>query len=136
MAQKVKNLPAMQGPLPGSGRSPGEGIGNPLQDSCLGNPMQRSLAGYSLGGHKELDTTEGLTLSQGGRNLGLNPFSLCGSMRNFPFWTTVSLNLSTKNKKPPKLVMELNKIMCNSLVENSYDQYVFICMLSHPTKDF
>ena len=32
--------------------------------------------------------------------------------------------------------MELNKIMCNSLVENSYDQYVFICMLSHPSKDF
>ena len=26
---------------PGSGRSPGEGNGNPLQDSCLGNPMNR-----------------------------------------------------------------------------------------------
>ena len=26
---------------PGSGRSPGEGHGNPLQDSCLGNPMNR-----------------------------------------------------------------------------------------------
>ena len=25
----------------GSGRSPGEGNGNPLQDSCLGNPMDR-----------------------------------------------------------------------------------------------
>ena len=27
------------GPIPGSGRSPGEGNGNPLQHSCLGNPM-------------------------------------------------------------------------------------------------
>ena len=27
--------------VPGSGRSPGDGNGNPLQDSCLGNPMER-----------------------------------------------------------------------------------------------
>ena len=27
--------------IPGSGRSPGEGSGNPLQYSCLGNPMDR-----------------------------------------------------------------------------------------------
>ena len=27
--------------IPGSGRSPGEGNGNPLQYSCLGNPMDR-----------------------------------------------------------------------------------------------
>ena len=29
------------GSIPGSGRSPGEGIGNPLQYSCLENPMDR-----------------------------------------------------------------------------------------------
>ena len=29
------------GLFPGSGRSPGEGNGNPLQDSCLENPMDR-----------------------------------------------------------------------------------------------
>ena len=29
------------GSMPGSGRSPGEGNGNPTQDSCLGNPMNR-----------------------------------------------------------------------------------------------
>ena len=37
-----RNLPANAGdtgPIPGSGRSPGEGNGNPLQYSCLGNPM-------------------------------------------------------------------------------------------------
>ena len=29
------------GSMPGSGKSPGEGNGNPLQYSCLGNPMVR-----------------------------------------------------------------------------------------------
>ena len=29
------------GSVPGSGRSPGEGHGNPLQYSCLENPMDR-----------------------------------------------------------------------------------------------
>ena len=29
------------GLIPGIGRSPGEGNGNPLQYSCLGNPMDR-----------------------------------------------------------------------------------------------
>ena len=29
------------GLIPGLGRSPGEGNGNPLQHSCLGNPMDR-----------------------------------------------------------------------------------------------
>ena len=29
------------GLIPGSGRSPGEGNGNPLQYSCLENPMDR-----------------------------------------------------------------------------------------------
>ena len=61
--QMVKNLPAMQRPgasqvalvvnnamqetqadggsIPGMGRSPGGGQGNPLQYSCLGNPIDR-----------------------------------------------------------------------------------------------
>ena len=33
--------------IPGSGRSPGERSGNPLQDSCLENSIDRSLVGYS-----------------------------------------------------------------------------------------
>ena len=40
----VKNLPANTedaGLTSGSGRSPGEGNGNPLQYSCLGNPLDR-----------------------------------------------------------------------------------------------
>ena len=42
------------GSIPGLGRSPGGGQGNPLQYSCLENPRgQRSLAGYSPWGRKE-----------------------------------------------------------------------------------
>jgi len=43
----VKNLPAStgdtgdEGLISGSGRSPGEGNGNPLQFSCLGNSVDR-----------------------------------------------------------------------------------------------
>ena len=46
------------GSIPGSGRSPGEGNGNPLQYSCLENPMDGGLVGYSPRGRKESDTTE------------------------------------------------------------------------------
>ena len=43
----VKNMPVSAGDIrdmdsiPGSGRSPGEGNGNLLHHSCLGNPMDR-----------------------------------------------------------------------------------------------
>ena len=36
-----KNLPGDVGSIPGLGRSPGEGNGNPLQYSYLENPMDR-----------------------------------------------------------------------------------------------
>ena len=58
----VKNLPANAGDwgsIPGSGRSPAEGNGNPLQYSCLGNPMEKGTLWATVHGvAKELDTTE------------------------------------------------------------------------------
>ena len=51
------------GSLPGLGRSPGEGNGNPLQYYCLENPMDRGAWQATVHGvTKKLDTTEGLTL--------------------------------------------------------------------------
>ena len=62
----VKNTPTNAGDMnsiPGSGRYPGEGNGNPLQFSCLGNPMDRGAWQITVhGGHKELDMTEQLSL--------------------------------------------------------------------------
>ena len=55
----VENLPSNAGDtgdsdsIPGLGKSPGEGDGNPLQYSCLGKSHgHRSLVGYSAWGHK------------------------------------------------------------------------------------
>ena len=52
----VKNPPANArdaGSISGSGRSPGRGNGNPLQYSCLGNPLDRG----AWWGHKQSDIT-------------------------------------------------------------------------------
>ena len=67
---EVKNLPANAGDtdsIPGSGRSPGEGNGNPLQSSCPGNP-QRSLVGCSPWSCKSL-----------GHDLGTKKQQQCGA---------------------------------------------------------
>ena len=58
----VRNPPARAGDagsIPGSGRSPGEGNGNPLQYSCLGNPTDRGDWWATVNGvAKESDMTE------------------------------------------------------------------------------
>ena len=61
----ITNLPANaansrdMGLFPGPGRSSGEGNGDPLQYSCLGNPMDRGTWQATVpGGHKELDTAK------------------------------------------------------------------------------
>ena len=61
----VKRLPASVGDagdsglIPGSRRSPGEGNGNSLQYSCLGNPMDRGAWWVTVQGViKESDMTE------------------------------------------------------------------------------
>ena len=65
MTQTVKNLPAGNpGSIPGSGSSPGEGNGNPLQYSCLENPTDRGSWKAGVHGVAELDTTERITHTQ------------------------------------------------------------------------
>ena len=69
VALVVKNLPANagdvrdMGSIPGSGRSPGGGHGNPVQYSCLQNlHWPRSLAGCNPYGHIESDPHNAFTL--------------------------------------------------------------------------
>ena len=63
----VKNPPASAedardvGLIPGLGRSPGEGNGNPLQYSCLGIPMDRGAWWATVHGVTLLDTTKQLS---------------------------------------------------------------------------
>ena len=75
----VKNLPANAGDLgsiPWSGRSPEEGSGNPLQYSCLGNPMDRGAWWAPVHGvarvRQDIATKIIIAMSPSGRNsLGL-----------------------------------------------------------------
>ena len=67
----VKNPPAYEGAvrdegsIPGSGRSPGGGSGNPFQDSCLENSMDREAwQTTDNGGRTKSDVSEQLTLSR------------------------------------------------------------------------
>ena len=56
----VKNLPARAGDMgliPGLGRSPGGGDSNPLQHSCLENPMDRGAWQATVHGVTESDMT-------------------------------------------------------------------------------
>ena len=64
----VKNLPANAedvGLIPGSGRSNGGGSGNPLQYSCLENPVDKEAWGATVSGvTKESDVTEQVSNSE------------------------------------------------------------------------
>ena len=82
----VKNPLAKAGDVgstPGSGRSPGEGNGNPLPYSCLENPMDRGAwwaivhevsKSWTIAILTELPNTFTFTYN------GLNIFSICGNL--------------------------------------------------------
>ena len=72
------------GSIPGLGKSPGGGYGNPLQYSCLENPHgQRRLVGCNPWGCKESDTTEWLSTAQ--HTSGKEPTCQCRRQKRLGF---------------------------------------------------
>ena len=93
----VKNPPANEGDardvgsIPGLGRLPGEGNGNPLQYSWLGNPMDCSLPGSSVHGCSRQEYWSGLPFPSPVdlSNPGIEPTSLASPALAGRFFTTV-----------------------------------------------
>ena len=54
----MQEMLEMQVSIPGTGRSPGGGHGNPLQNPCLGNPMDRGTLRATVSAVPESDMTE------------------------------------------------------------------------------
>ena len=75
----VKKIPAANagdvGSIPGSGRFPGEGNGNPFQYSCLENPMDRGAWQATVHGVAKSQTQqEGLSMHSHNQLTGLGKF--------------------------------------------------------------
>ena len=75
------------GSIPGSGRSPGEGNGNPLQYSCLKNPMDRGAWWTTVHGVAESQTR----LSDFTSSVTLNSFPICVIMTIISFQKFLSI---------------------------------------------
>ena len=71
-----------RGSIPGSGRSPGEGNGNPLQYSCLENPMDEGAWTLCPWGGKESDTTEQLHFTYGNEYVSMLMFLIIGEKKS------------------------------------------------------
>ena len=114
----VKNLPAMQetpGLNPESGRFPGEGIGYPIQYSCLENPHgQRSLAVYHPWRRKESDTIE-----------QLSPVLHSRSYHKYPRVWSFSYIFNTFQTE---MLLRLG-ILWSLWPGSSYDEIIVSCML-------
>ena len=123
-----------QGSIPGLGRYPGEGNGNPLQYFCLKNSMD-----YSPWGHKELGTTEQLSLS-----LFLAPAWFVLRCQQF----THQSEMATQRKRPrmsqyyyensseladPWKLSQGPKGVCGKQFDNSCTKYM-LAMIIHAQK--
>ena len=126
----VKNPPADAGDIRDVGLIPGLGRshGNPLQYSCLENPMDRSLKGYSPCSRKESDMTEHTrmhthTSSAQSHMLG----NVSVSAKSRPLVTLgIRRLLWEKSSSPTSLLVEESKIpACPFLLGKKFIRFCF-----------
>ena len=107
----VKNPPATEGDtglIPGWGRSPGEGNGNPLQYSCLRNPMDRGAWRALVHGATKSQTWQRLTLK---KLIASNSLKFC-----FSYFSTCGKQILGCSHDPHFLVfMPLYKTLPSSV---------------------
>ena len=110
------------GSISGSGRSPGEGNGNPLQYSCLENPHgQRSLVEYSSWGCKESDRTERIT------------FSLSWTEQESSLHAAFQVFWKVSGWARPEVICAVNHLFCLGGAENHFPvwQGSLLVVLTH-----
>ena len=96
------------GSIPGLGRSPGGGHGNPLQYCCLENPHgQKSLLGYTPWGHAEFATTE--QLSTHIHHLSNNYISYLSALSRFFKKTILKFIQNEKSQQITKYNLKYHK---------------------------
>ena len=110
----VKNPPASAedardtGLIPGLGRSPGGGNGNPVQYSCLGNPMDREAWQAAVGGVTKIQTRLRTAKRSRGIHLGICVYDFSGRgisfrLKNLPIsfniWSCDQCVLSKERKE-------------------------------------
>ena len=114
------------GSIPGSGRSPGGGHGNPLQYSCLENPQrQRSLVGYSPWGCKESAMIEQINTSILCllRKSALYAFNYLPSF----LWTKISVLPASGGCYKPQLTFNLQIHGVFKVTNNFKRQHIWKC---------
>ena len=113
----VRNSPANAGDIrdvgsiPGCGKSPEGGHDNPLQYSCLENPMDRGAWWATVHGVAELDTTKQLSkcTTLYGDILGNELYleTLSASQQSFPLFILI-LQIPSDNQTPSQFTSSVN----------------------------
>ena len=107
------------GSIPGSGRSPGEGNGNPLQYLAWTVPWTEEPAGYSTWGQKELDMTEQPTvLYLAYQNQNFSPTICSGVMH----WTIQILTVVSQYYLLTLMKLTFHSISCKTSEEMVFFQ--------------
>ena len=120
------------GSIPGLGRPPRESNGYSLQYSCLGESHgQRSLVGHSPQGHKELDTTEQLTLNSMQISLFLKNALTIYNQMVFLLQVLTFYQMSG-HTQPPSPLSILSILLSSSQVTSVQSKHFsFLLMQSH-----